>query len=86
MGTAHCAVSTLIRRKGIRGDRCGTMVTRGIPPLTCTPRHPALVAQGIEHRPPEPCAQVRILPRALCDFSLYQGRLAGAMWLSSDLG
>jgi hypothetical protein len=26
---------------------------------------PALVAQGIEHRPPEPCAQVRILPRAL---------------------
>src|SRR4029078_11710353 len=25
---------------------------------------PALVAQGIEHRPPEPCAQVRILPRA----------------------
>ena len=28
------------------------------------PRTPALVAQGIEHRPPEPCAQVRILPRA----------------------
>src|SRR5690348_5910991 len=26
---------------------------------------PALVAQGIEHRPPEPGAQVRILPRAL---------------------
>ena len=25
---------------------------------------PALVAQGIEHRPPEPGAQVRILPRA----------------------
>ena len=25
---------------------------------------PALVAQGIEHRPPEPCAEVRILPRA----------------------
>ena len=25
---------------------------------------PALVAQGIEHRPPEPVAQVRILPRA----------------------
>src|SRR5581483_2376536 len=25
----------------------------------------ALVAQGIEQRPPEPCAQVRILPRAL---------------------
>src|SRR5690606_30931989 len=28
---------------------------------------PALVAQGIEHRPPEPCAQVRILPRAPCE-------------------
>ena len=28
---------------------------------------PALVAQGIEHRPPEACAQVRILPRALSD-------------------
>src|SRR4051812_46022560 len=28
----------------------------------------ALVAQGIEQWPPEPCAQVRILPRALaCD-------------------
>src|SRR5439155_25577693 len=26
---------------------------------------PALVAQGIEHRPPEPGAQVRILPGAL---------------------
>ena len=26
---------------------------------------PALVAQRIEHRPPEPCAQVRVLPRAL---------------------
>ncbi len=26
----------------------------------------ALVAQGIEHRPPEPGAQVRILPRARC--------------------
>src|SRR5579884_4137653 len=26
---------------------------------------PALVAQGIEHRPPEPGAKVRILPRAL---------------------
>ena len=25
---------------------------------------PALVAQRIEHRPPEPCAQVRVLPRA----------------------
>ena len=25
---------------------------------------PALVAQGIEYRPPEPVAQVRILPRA----------------------
>src|SRR5581483_7462804 len=25
----------------------------------------ALVAQGLEQRPPEPCAQVRILPRAL---------------------
>src|SRR5262249_36218773 len=24
----------------------------------------ALVAQRIEHRPPEPCAQVRVLPRA----------------------
>ena len=32
-------------------------------------RRPALVAQGIEHRPPEPCAQVRILPRAPCDAS-----------------
>src|SRR4051812_18635144 len=31
--------------------------------LACSPC-PALVAQGIEHRPPEPCAQVRILPRA----------------------
>src|SRR5688500_7151452 len=28
--------------------------------MTC----PARVAQGIEHRPPEPGAQVRILPRA----------------------
>src|SRR5581483_11250037 len=28
-------------------------------------RSRALVAQGIEQRPPEPCAQVRILPRAL---------------------
>ena len=27
-------------------------------------RPPALVAQRIEHRPPEPCAQVRVLPRA----------------------
>ena len=26
---------------------------------------PALVAQRIEHRPPEPCAQVRVLPGAL---------------------
>src|ERR1700759_5612519 len=29
------------------------------------PQGPALVAQGIEHRPPEPGAQVRILPGAL---------------------
>ena len=28
-------------------------------------RSTALVAQRIEHRPPEPCAQVRVLPRAL---------------------
>src|SRR4051812_32086170 len=28
-------------------------------------REPALVAQGIERRPPEPDAQVRFLPRAL---------------------
>ena len=34
------------------------------PRLGSRPRA-ALVAQGIEHRPPEPCAQVRILPRAL---------------------
>jgi hypothetical protein len=34
--------------------------------LTAPPGHrSALVAQGIERRPPEPDAQVRILPRAL---------------------
>jgi hypothetical protein len=35
---------------------------------------PALVAQGIEHRPPEPCAQVRILPRAPLVFRPDQGK------------
>ena len=33
-----------------------------IPLLRSPP--PALVAQRIEHRPPEPCAQVRVLPGA----------------------
>ena len=41
-------------------DRC----PRPRPAAVAFGRHPALVAQGIEHRPPEPCAQVRILPRA----------------------
>ena len=50
---------------------------------------PALVAQGIEHRPPEPCAQVRILPRALpkllvsCPF--HTGPAAPSLGLSIDL-
>ena len=39
---------------------------------------PALVAQGIEQRPPEPCAGVRIAPRALrnsvSDQPLYDGQ------------
>ena len=36
------------------------------PPLRshATLTRSALVAQGIEHRPPEPCARVRIAPRA----------------------
>ena len=38
--------------------------TRRHQPAVAFAVHPALVAQGIEHRPPEPCAQVRILPRA----------------------
>ena len=36
--------------------------TAHIPIIFVTARAP--VAQGIEHRPPEPCAQVRILPGA----------------------
>ncbi len=50
-------------------DRC-TRDTRMDAAATLLP--PALVAQGIEHRPPEPCAQVRILPRAPCDLSADQ--------------
>ena len=40
-----------------------------IVPCSCvgTGAHPAPVAQRIEHRPPEPVAQVRVLPGALCD-------------------
>jgi hypothetical protein len=38
---------------------------------------PALVAQGIEHRPPEPCAQVRILSRALLDMGRELGKRPG---------
>src|SRR5712692_6750372 len=49
------------------------------------PATPALVAQGIEHRPPEPCAQVRILPRAHCDVSRHRGQTnlcrLGVRWL-----
>ena len=37
----------------------------------------ALVAQGIEHRPPEPCAQVRILPRALSEIRSDQAKCPG---------
>src|SRR5579859_6585542 len=39
-----------------RGGRAG--------PVSMLSPIPALVAQGIEHRPPEPGAQVRILSRA----------------------
>jgi hypothetical protein len=38
---------------------------------------PALVAQGIEHRPPEPGAQVRILPGAPVEIGPDQHRRAG---------
>ena len=41
--------------------------------MTWAPRAP--VAQGIEHRPPEAVAQVRILPGALCDLSRHRKRL-----------
>ena len=37
---------------------------------------PALVAQGIEHRPPEPGAQVRILPGARASDHLLQTQSA----------
>ena len=51
-----------IRRfcEGGEGPRC---VTSTIVPCFVTP---APVAQRIEHRPPEPVAQVRVLPGALC--------------------
>ena len=53
----------------VRSARAGSR--QGCRGCTCTERGPttlelpALVAQGIEHRPPEPGAQVRILPGAL---------------------
>src|SRR6202034_2067376 len=47
-------------REGGEGPRC---MTSTIVPCSATP---APVAQRIEHRPPEPVAQVRVLPGALC--------------------
>ena len=61
-----------VQRIGHGTDMCRAGATM---PPSARPgilRRPALVAQGIEHRSPEPCAQVRILPRALRDFELYQ--------------
>ena len=46
--------------------------------MTDTLRAPALVAQGIEQRPPEPCAEVRILPGAPQETVL--GTAAARMW------
>src|SRR5687767_11820785 len=49
------------------GEPTGAVVRPLGPPkgLRYARRPTALVAQRIEHRPPEPCAQVRVLPRAL---------------------
>ena len=46
----------------VGSSNCSTGSARASDRVRCP--IPALVAQGIEHRPPEPCAQVRILPRA----------------------
>ena len=51
--------SIRLPREGGEGRRC---VTSTIVPCFVTP---APVAQRIEHRPPEPVAQVRVLPGAL---------------------
>ena len=54
----------------VRSEADRTTVGEPVGRATRTPsgpspaRPPALVAQRIEHRPPEPCAQVRVLPRA----------------------
>src|SRR3954471_15290828 len=59
-----------MRPKAVRtspGRRTPTELGGSRPPSRVTA--PALVAQGIEHRPPEACAGVRIAPRA-------QGRTA----------
>ena len=42
-------------------------------------QRPAPVAQRIEHRPPEPVAQVRVLPGALSIFPVQRPFLAGAL-------
>src|SRR5208282_141157 len=73
-----CGGDVVIRRHGDAGygsvrasrrrrDRCGWARTT-IVPCSCTGTGtPAPVAQRIEHRPPEPVAQVRVLPgRSLC--------------------
>ena len=60
---AHCPAIGALTGAVCRPARPGTEL--GVP---CRPSRvavPALVAQGIEHRPPEACAGVRIAPRAL---------------------
>ena len=54
------------------GEHAGIVSCGGPPTTDRYTLASALVAQGIEHRPPEPGAQVRILPGALC---LFPGRL-----------
>lgn len=63
------------RTRPARVVPCPRAPGRGFSARFCT--SPALVAQRIEHRPPEPCAQVRVLPRAPGDVSQTSSLLPG---------
>jgi hypothetical protein len=66
------------RIRSARPDRITRRATGSAPGrVGATLSPPALVAQGIEHRPPEPCAWVRIPPRALLDVGVDLGVCPG---------
>ena len=73
--SGRCGRDVVVRRHGDAGygslraagagrDRRGSTATTIVPCSCVGTAHPAPVAQRIEHRPPEPVAQVRVLPGA----------------------